>query len=129
MEPTKRLSLALLPGKLGICHLNKNSEIPEWAQKEGIFSSVSRTQDELSIICPQENIPAGVLFEGEWRVFKILGPLGFTLTGVVSALSKPLSDEEISIFYISTYETDYLMVEEENVEGAKKILGKFCDIK
>jgi len=122
-----KLTLSILPEKLGICHLDKKSSIPEWA-KEISFSSISRTPDELSIVCPQEKIPGGVLSEKDWRAFKVKGPLGFVLTGIVASLTKPLAEAEISIFYISTYETDYLMVKEENLERTKKILGKFCNI-
>ena len=123
-----KLTLSILPEKLGICHFEKNSEIPDWA-KNISFCSITRTPDELSIVCPQEKIPAGVLAEKNWRAFKVEGPLGFSLTGIVSSLSKPLADAKISIFYISTYETDYLLVEEKNLEKAKKILGKFCELK
>lgn len=125
---TKKLTLSILPEKLGICHLGKNSPIPDWLQ--GIsFASITRTKNELSIVCPQEKIPAGIMVERDWRAFKVEGPLGFTLTGIVVSLSKPLAEAEISIFYISTYETDYLLVEEKNFEKAAKILSKFCEIK
>jgi len=127
MNP-KKLTLSILPEKLGICHLDKKSPIPDWA-KEISFCSITRTPDELSIILPQDKIPGGVLTEKDWRAFKVEGPLGFVLTGIVSSLSGPLAEAKISIFYISTYETDYLMVKEENLEGAKKILGKFCNIR
>lgn len=128
MKTTKKLTLSILPEKLGICHFEKNSPIPQWAQDIS-FCSITRTKDELSIVLPQEKIPAGVLFEKDWRAFKVAGPLGFSLTGIVASLSKPLAEVEISIFYISTYETDYLLVEEKNLQIAKKILGKFCNIK
>lgn len=121
-----KLTLSILPEKLGICHFEKNSKIPEWA-KNISFCSITRTEDELSIILPQDKIPGGVLVEKNWRAFKVQGPLGFSLTGIVSSLSKPLADAKISIFYISTYETDYLLVEEKNLEKAKKILDTFCD--
>lgn len=124
---TKKFILSILPEKLGICHFEKNNEIPEWA-KQLSFCSITRTKDELSIICPQDKIPAGVLMEKNWRVFKIEGPLGFSLTGVVASLTNPLAKNKISIFYISAYETDYLLVEEKNLEKVKKILGEFCDI-
>ena len=66
--------------------------------------------------------------EKDWRVLKVEGPLGFVMTGIVASLAEPLAQAKISIFYISTYETDYLMVEEKNLQKAKKILGKFCNI-
>lgn len=122
---TKKFILSILPEKLGICHLGKNSEIPEWA-KTLSFCSITRTRDELSIVCPQDKIPGGILAERNWRAFKVEGPLGFSLTGVVAGLASPLAKAKISIFYISTYETDYLLVEEKNLGQVKKILGKFC---
>jgi hypothetical protein len=124
---TKKFILSILPEKLGICHFEKNNEIPEWV-KNISFCYIARTEDELSIVCPQNKIPAGVLIEKDWRAFKVEGPLGFSLTGVVASLVNPLAKAEISIFYISTYETDYLLVEEKNLEKTKKILARFCDI-
>ncbi len=124
----EKLTLSVLPEKIGICHLGKNSEIPEWA-KNISFCSISRTPDELSIIAPQEKIPGGVLYEGDWRAFKVQGPLGFTMTGIVASLSKPLADAEISILYIDTYETSYVLVEDKNLEKAKEILSATCEIK
>jgi len=123
-----KLTLSILPEKLGICHFDKNSEIPQWA-KNISFCSITRTNDELSIVCPQDKIPAGILVEKDWRAFKVKGPLGFSLTGIVASLSKPLAEAKISILYISTYETDYLLVEEKNLKKAKKILSTFCNIK
>jgi len=125
---TKKLTLSILPEKLGICHLSKNSPVPDWA-KDISFCSICRTKDELSVILPQDKIPGGVLAEKNWRAFKVEGPLSLFLTGICASLAKPLADAEIPILYISTYETDYLLVEEKNLEKAKKVLTKFCDIK
>lgn len=122
-----KLTLSTLPEKLAICHFEERSQIPEWAKKIS-FCSITRTSDELSIVAPQDKIPGGILAEKNWRAFKVKGPLGFTLTGIVSFLSKLLADAGISIFYISTYETDYFLVKEEDFEKAKKILRKFCKI-
>ena len=129
MEEKKKLTLSILPERLAICHLDKNSPIPTWAIEENKFSSISKTRDELSIVCPQDKIPGGVLVERDWRAFKVEGPLGFVLTGIVSSLSEALAKAKISIFYISTYETDYLLVKEENLDRAAEILGRFCNIK
>jgi len=129
MKPKIKLTLSILPEKLGICHFDKNSPMPYWAT-EGITPSlIARTKDELSIICPENKIPGGVLVERTWRAFKVEGPLGFVSTGIVSSLSSPLAKAEISILYISTFETDYILVEDKNLEKARKILSKFCNIK
>ena len=125
---TLKLTLSILPETFGICHLDKNSQVPPWALEKTSFRSVTRTQDELSIVCPQDKIPSGVLFEDDWRAFKVQGPLPITSIGVVASLSKPLADKGIPIFYISTYETDYILVEGKNLEKAEKILDEFCEI-
>jgi hypothetical protein len=126
--PNKKFILSLLPEKFGICHFDKKSEIPSWA-KDANFFSITKTPDELSILCPQDKIPGGVIVEKNWRALKVEGPLGFSLTGIVSSLSKPLAEAKISILYISTYETDYIFVKEENLERAIKILSNFFQIK
>ncbi len=125
---TKKFTLTVLPEKLGICHLGKNSPIPDWA-KDASFCSIARTATELSVVCPQDKIPANVRAEKDWRAFKVKGPLGFIMTGIVSSLSAPLAKAGISILYISTYETDYILVEEKNLAKAKKVLAGFCEIK
>lgn len=126
----KKFSLSVLPEKLGICHFSQKTPIPSWAKDpDNKFFSISKTRDELSIVCPQDKIPAGVLAEKNWRAFKVEGPLGFSLTGIVASLVKPLAEAKISILYISTYETDYILVEEKNLKKAIKALSSFCNIK
>ena len=123
-----KLTLSILPEKLGICHFEKNTSIPDWA-KDISFCSITRTKDELSIACPQEKIPGGVMFEKDWRAFKVEGPLGYVSTGIVSSLSLPLAEAGISIFYIDTYETNHILVEDKNLGKATEILRGFCNIK
>ena len=124
----KKFTLSILPEKLGICHITKHFPIPEWV-KEAFFCSITRTRSELSIVCPQEKIPSGVMFEKDWRAFRLEGVVNMYSVGVIASLSKPLADEGISIFNISTYETNYVLVEEKNLEKAKEILSAFCEIK
>jgi len=124
-----KLTLSILPQKLGICHFAANSPIPDWAIS-GKFFSITRTDQELSIVYLQEKIPAGVLFEKNWRAFRLEGFLeGVYSVGIIASLSKPLAEAGISIFNISTYKTNYLLVEEKNLAKAKKVLSKFCNIK
>jgi hypothetical protein len=126
---TQKLTLSVLPEKLGICHFAKNSYIPDWA-KDISFCSITRTPDELSIVCSQDKIPGGVLFEEDWRTFRLEGCVdGMYSVGIIASLSKPLAEAGISIFNISTYETNYLMVEDKNLQKATEILSKFCEIK
>ena len=125
---TKKFTLSILSEKLSICHFAGKSPIPEWA-KDISFCSITRTKDELSVVCPQDKITGGVLAERDWRAFKLEGDLELASIGVIASLSKPLADNGISIFNISTYETNYILVEEKNLEKAKEVLGEFCEIK
>jgi len=118
-----KLRLLLLPETLAICRLDKDAPVPEWALK-GSFFSVTRTVEELSVVCPKIHVPAGVKREGGWRCIKVQGPLDFSLTGILASLTTPLAKKEISVFAISTYDTDYLLVKEENLKKAIEILVK-----
>lgn len=123
-----KLTLSILPQKLAICRLDEKSSIPDWVF-EGNFFSITRTDRELSIVYPQEKIPGGVLFEKDWRAFKLESVGDIYSVGIIASLAKPLAEAGISIFNISTYETNYLLVEEKNLEKAKEILSNFCEIK
>jgi uncharacterized protein len=127
MKNMKKFTLSILPEKLGICHFDKKSPIPGWAEDVS-FCSVTRTKDELSVVCPQDKIPGGVLAEKNWRAFKLEGADDIHSVGVISALAQPLAGAGISIFNISTYQTNYILVEEKNLTKAVEILGGFCEI-
>jgi uncharacterized protein len=114
----KRVSdLHLLPGRYSVCRLAADAEVPAWAAG-GAFSSVTRTGDELSVVCATDLAPEGTRCEGGWRIFQVAGPLDFSLTGVLAAIAAPLADAGVSIFAISTFDTDYVLVKEENLAKA-----------
>ena len=124
----EKLTLFVLPERLAISHLDEKSSIPSWATENVSFSCLAKTEDELSIVCPEDKVPGGILAEKGWRALKVKGPLGFVMPGIVASLATPLAEAKISIFYISTYETDYLLVKEENLDKTIKILKSFCNI-
>jgi hypothetical protein len=125
----KKLTLSLLPQKFGICHFEKKSKIPDWAEK-GEFFSLTKTDQELSIVYPQDKIPPGVLYEPNWVAFRIEGVVeGVFAVGIIESLARPLAENKIPIFNISTYQTNYLFVEEKNLKKAIKLLSAFCEIK
>ena len=115
------MKLTILPETLAICRLEKDTSLPDWAWADN-FVSVTRTADELSIVCPQKKVPADVKRDEGWRCLKVQGPLDFSLTGILTSLTMPLAEEGISVFAISTYDTDYLLVKEEQLEGAIQAL-------
>jgi hypothetical protein len=123
-----RLSLAVLPYKLAIAKLNKNARIPLWAMKSPFFS-ITRASDEISIVCPVENIPSNVMSERNWRAIRIRGKLKFSLTGILASILDPLARAKISVFALSTYNTDYVLVSESDIERAVKVLSKHHNIR
>ena len=118
----KILTIKLLEEKFGVCRLNKGELFPEWA-RNGPFYSITQTADELSIVCFQENIPSYIKCEKDWRILKIEGVLDFSLIGILSSICTILAKNQISIFAISTYDTDYILVKDKDIEKAIKALS------
>ena len=119
----KILTMKLLKEKYGVCRLNKNELIPEWAQNSDFFS-ITKTCDELSIVCSQDAIPNDIKCEKDWRILKIEGPLDFSLVGILASISTILAQKGISIFAISTYDTDYIFVKNKDIDNAIESLIK-----
>lgn len=115
------LSLKVLPEILAVCRLPADADVPPWAVA-GRFFSITRTADEMSVVCPEPSIPETVESATGWRALKVEGPLDFSLTGVLSSLAGPLAEAGIPIFTLSTYETDYLLVKGERLEAAVAVL-------
>lgn len=115
------LTMRLLKKKYGVCRLDEFDLIPEWA-KNGEFFSITRTLDELSIVCIQEDIPDDIKCERDWRALKIEGPLDFALVGILASISTILAQYKISIFAISTYDTDYILVKDGDIDNAIEAL-------
>ncbi len=102
----------MLPGPYAIVRLASDAAVPEWARK-GEFTSITRTADELSIVCHVDNLPPDVNTQHHWTCLKLEGPFPFSMTGVLLSFIEPLSSNEIPIFAISTYDTDYVLIQEE----------------
>jgi uncharacterized protein len=115
------LDLDLLPASFAVCRLAPDASVPAWAEK-GDLVSITRTPEELSIVCPQERVPEEVRSERGFRALKIRGPLDFSLVGVLSGLAGPLAAAGISIFALSTFDTDYILVKQEHLGRAAEIL-------
>lgn len=124
----EKLSLKVLPKRLAVCSIDKDQPIPGWVLESRDFYSISRTRDELSIVSDEEFVPAGIKAEKGWAAIEVEGPLEFDLIGIVSSLTTVLAENEISVFVLSTYNTDYILIKEENLNTAKTVLSKFCSI-
>jgi len=95
----------------------------------GAFFSVTRTGDELSVVCLEAEAPPGARVEGGWRALKLQGPIPFSEVGVLSALAGALAGAGLSLFALSTYDTDYLLVKEVDLPGALEALREAgCEI-
>ncbi len=113
--------LTLLPGIFAVCRLEPGAAAPAWATT-GLFFSITRTADELSVVCDQPVVPEGVRCEGDWHCFKLAGPIPFSTVGVLASLVTPLADAGISVFAISTFDTDYVLVKQKDLVKAMTAL-------
>ena len=104
------INMTTLPGRFAVCRLGAGDAVPEWAR--GAMVSITRTEDELSIICDEAAVPAGVHAERGWVCFKVLGPLPFEMVGVAAALTTPLAEAGVSVIVVGTFDTDYVLVKE-----------------
>ena len=113
----KNLRLFLLTEYMSVCRLDPTTKVPDWAISGGFFS-VTHTDDELSVVCPDELVPEDVRSEGGWRALKLEGPFEFSEVGVLASVAAPLAEAEVGIFAVSTFDTDYVLVQEEQLRSA-----------
>lgn len=113
LAPTSRstasLTLLHVAGTFAVCKLPAGAALPPWATA-GDFFAVTRTADEVSVVCPQSAVPDGVVAERDWRCLRVAGAMPFTLVGVLASLTAPLARAGVSVFAVSTFDTDYLLV-------------------
>ncbi len=110
-----------LPEKYAVCRLPADAPLPEWASR-GALISITRTEDELSLVCPVDNVPRDLDPGMPWACLQLQGPFPFTETGVLLSFVRPLSEAGVPVFAISTYDTDYVLVPETEAERAAALL-------
>ena len=120
--PKTYLTLSVLPQVFAVCRLQPQASIPAWATRGAVFS-ITRSSDEMSIVCPEKDVPAEMLCARGWRAMRLEGPLDFSLVGILVAVTAPLAEAGISIFAISTYNTDYILVREGEFVRAVAVLS------
>jgi len=116
-----QLTITLHPEPYAICRLEPDAPVPVWAGGAA-FLSVTRTPVELSVVCAEEMVPEAAHAERARRLLQIEGTLAFALTGVLASVAEPLAEAEISIFAVSTYDTDYLLISEKDLQRATEVL-------
>ena len=119
MNTRGTLRFRQLPGLFAVCKLPASAPVPDCG---GSFFSVTRTQDEVSLVCAQDFAPEIAEVEKGWICFQLQGPFPFTMTGVLSSLLTPLAEASIPIFALSTYDTDYVLIKQEQREKAVSAL-------
>jgi len=111
------LTLVLLPDRLAVCQVPADAPVPQPPAEDGVWS-VTRTADELSLVWPEAAVEPGWRVEREWRCLQVVGPLPFELIGILADLATALAHRDVSVFALSTYETDYLLVKVGDVARA-----------
>jgi uncharacterized protein len=105
----RKLKFSQVPGSFAVCRLPAMAAVPDWAL-QGPFFSLTRTLEELSIVCLAAEVPSEVHPETDWTCLKLEGPFPFSETGILTSFVQPLSDRAIPIFAVSTFDTDYVLV-------------------
>src|SRR5215218_2539276 len=117
------LTLDVLTERLSVFRFAPDADVPEWAVRAGSFGSVTRTADELSVVCatarlPSTPLPASTAREDGWRALKVVGPFAFTEVGVLLQVVAPLAAAGISVLAMATFDTDYVLVQETQLASA-----------
>jgi hypothetical protein len=115
------LTLQLIAGEFAVCRLPPNEPVPAWAGS-AVFSSVTRTADELSIICPATQTPASPQAERGWRLLKLTGPFDFGAVGILASVATPLARAGISQLAVGTFDTDYVLVKANRLDDVARTL-------
>ena len=115
------LALTLLPGRYAVAQLPTGASLPAWWPDSGMRHA-SWTDDEVSLVCEEDCVPHEVRCQRGWRMFKLQGPFDFALTGILKAVLDPLAAAGVGIFALSTYDTDYVLVQAHQLEQAVSAL-------
>jgi uncharacterized protein len=111
------LALERFPETLAVVRLGPGAEVPGWAESSSLFS-ITATARETSVVCAKRSVPKKAQQAGPFTAFAVKGPLDFSLTGILAALLVPLAHAEISVFTISTYDTDWILVPVDEADRA-----------
>ena len=113
-----RMQLETLPQTFAVCRLAPGEPFPDWSLGSQGMLCLFRTAEELSIVCEESLVPAAIKSEGGWRAFRVKGTLDFALTGVLAQITVPLAKAGISLFAVSSFDTDYVLVKAHNLAPA-----------
>lgn len=116
------ITLEQASGEYAVSRLDATAPIPAWADGDG-FVSISRSRQELSIVCAAARVPPGTVSEREWRCWRFVGPFAFGATGIVLSVVRPLSLGGLGVFVVSTYDGDHLLLKTQDLPDAIRLLN------
>lgn len=114
--------LRVWAGRWAVCRLAPDAPVPSWANTAARLLVIARTEAELSIVMPESHVPAMVVAERGFRVIEVVGPVPFAVTGLVASLAAPLAAAGISLFPVATYDTDYVLINDDTLQQAVTVL-------
>jgi len=129
MAAPERLKLAVLPHHLGVARLPATGGLPAWLDLSRPMTSITRTREELSVVCPEDMIPAQTRSERGFRAIQVEHKLDFGLTGILATLTGVLAEAQVSVFALSTFDTDYLLVRQHRLRAAIEALSAIADVR
>ncbi|TYP64195.1 ACT domain-containing protein [Stutzerimonas stutzeri] len=115
-------AFSVLPQSFVIAQLGRDADLPNEVLASPGFMSITRTDDELSIVCAGGAATGLARVDSDWRAIKVQGPFAFDQTGVLAAFLDPLAAAAIGIFAVSTFDADYILVKSMNLENAVQVL-------
>jgi hypothetical protein len=115
------VTLARIPGRFAVARLPPDAPLPAWAT--GALTAITRTADELSIVCDDDAVPSGVYAQRDFAAVRVLGTIDFGVVGLLAQLTRALADACISVFVFSTFDTDYFLVRSNDYARARTALA------
>lgn len=119
MTDSPTYSLSRFPETLAVVRLAAGAEIPDWAESSSIFS-ITATATETSLVCAGRSVPKKAVHQKPWTAFSVAGTLDLAATGILATLLAPLADAEVSVFVLSTYDTDWILVPTADADRAEE---------
>lgn len=115
------INLRIVPGTYSVARLAPDASIPQWFNGTG-FSAMVRSDDELTLVCLQDRVPQEAKAERNWRCFRSLGPIPFNATGILQSLIQPISEQDIGVFVLCTFDGEHILVPEKEWDRAARLL-------
>lgn len=115
-KTTAMKKLEKIDGQFAVCKIAQTPAVPDWAHGE--FVQLSYSENECTVVCEQENVPVDIVCEKDWICFRIAGELQFDQIGIIADVSRVLAEAKISVFAVSTFDTDYFLVKSDKLKDA-----------